>query len=73
VAVVIDWSKYCHGVVSVDPDARTAIVEPGIVLDELNAQPLFWISSSPPAEPETGHPGCASSLARVRIRPRSRR
>ena len=37
-AVVIDWSKYCHGLVSVDPDARTCIVEPGIVLDELNAQ-----------------------------------
>ena len=37
-AVVIDWSKYCHGLVSVDPDARTCVVEPGIVLDELNAQ-----------------------------------
>ena len=37
-AVVIDWSKYCHGVVSVDPEARTCVVEPGIVLDELNAQ-----------------------------------
>ncbi|MCQ9180375.1 FAD-binding protein [Streptomyces sp. IBSBF 2953] len=35
-AVVIDWSKYCHGLVSVDPDARTCVVEPGIVLDELN-------------------------------------
>ncbi len=38
VAVVIDWSKYCHGLVSVDPDASTCVVEPGIVLDELNAQ-----------------------------------
>jgi FAD/FMN-containing dehydrogenase len=38
VAVVIDWSKYCHGLVCVDPEARTCIVEPGIVLDELNAQ-----------------------------------
>jgi FAD/FMN-containing dehydrogenase len=37
-AVVIDWSKYCHGLVSVDPAARTCVVEPGIVLDELNAQ-----------------------------------
>ncbi|MDO8107225.1 FAD-binding and (Fe-S)-binding domain-containing protein [Isoptericola sp. b441] len=36
VAVVLDWSKYCKNVVSVDPDARTAVVEPGIVLDELN-------------------------------------
>src|SRR5579859_751915 len=37
-AVIIDWSKYCHGVVSVDPAARTCVVEPGIKLDELNAQ-----------------------------------
>ncbi len=36
-AVVIDWSKYCTGVVSVDVDAATAIVEPGIKLDGLNA------------------------------------
>ncbi|MEU6370252.1 FAD-binding and (Fe-S)-binding domain-containing protein [Streptomyces sp. NPDC046931] len=35
-AVVIDWSKYCHTLISVDPDARTCVVEPGIVLDELN-------------------------------------
>jgi FAD/FMN-containing dehydrogenase/Fe-S oxidoreductase len=38
VAVVIDWSKYCHGLVSVDAGQRTCVVEPGIVLDELNAQ-----------------------------------
>src|SRR5690242_8284182 len=37
-AVVIDWSKYCHGLVSVDPEARTCVVEPGIVLVQLNAQ-----------------------------------
>ncbi len=37
VAVVLDWSMYCNRLVSVDPEARTAIVEPGIVLDELNA------------------------------------
>ncbi|MFF8882622.1 FAD-binding and (Fe-S)-binding domain-containing protein [Streptomyces flaveolus] len=35
-AVVIDWSKYCHHLVSVDPDAGTCVVEPGMVLDELN-------------------------------------
>src|ERR687883_595980 len=35
-AVVIDWTKYCHRVVSVDPERRTAIVEPGIALDSLN-------------------------------------
>ena len=38
VAVVIDWSKYCHNLVSVDPAARSCVVEPGIVLDELNAR-----------------------------------
>ena len=36
-AVVIDWSKYCHGVVSVDSGAQSCVVEPGIVLDELNS------------------------------------
>ncbi|MEU0052293.1 FAD-linked oxidase C-terminal domain-containing protein [Streptomyces sp. NPDC006309] len=35
-AVVIDWSKYCTGLLSVDPERRTCVVEPGIVLDELN-------------------------------------
>ncbi|MFF7652132.1 FAD-binding and (Fe-S)-binding domain-containing protein [Streptomyces sp. NPDC007983] len=37
-AVVIDWSKYCDALISVDPDARTCVVEPGLVLDELNRQ-----------------------------------
>ena len=35
-AVVIDWTKYCHQVVSVDPGGRTAVVQPGIALDKLN-------------------------------------
>ncbi|MFJ2724352.1 FAD-binding and (Fe-S)-binding domain-containing protein [Streptomyces collinus] len=35
-AVVVDWTKYCDRLVSVDPDARTCVVEPGIVLDALN-------------------------------------
>ncbi|MFF4757734.1 TerD family protein [Streptomyces sp. NPDC001212] len=35
-AVVIDWTKYCQALISVDPDARTCVVEPGIVLDALN-------------------------------------
>ncbi|MGH3165291.1 MAG: FAD-binding and (Fe-S)-binding domain-containing protein, partial [Trebonia sp.] len=35
-AVVIDWSKYCHRVLEVDAEGRTATVEPGIVLDVLN-------------------------------------
>lgn len=35
-AVVLDWSKYCDRLVSVDPDARTCVVEPGAVLDLMN-------------------------------------
>ncbi|MEZ7005285.1 FAD-binding and (Fe-S)-binding domain-containing protein [Streptomyces sp. AD55] len=35
-AVVLDWSKYCHRLVSVDPGNRLCVVEPGIVLDDLN-------------------------------------
>ena len=35
VAVVIDFSKYLHAVVGLDPAARRARVEPGIVLDAL--------------------------------------
>ena len=38
VAVIIDWSKYCHRLLEVDPDTRTCLVEPGIVLDVLNQQ-----------------------------------
>ncbi|MBE1536241.1 FAD-binding and (Fe-S)-binding domain-containing protein [Actinomadura algeriensis] len=37
-AVVIDWSKYCTRLVSVDPGARTAVVEPGACLDDLNGE-----------------------------------
>jgi len=35
-AVVLDWTKYCHRVVSLDVDASTAVVEPGVALDPLN-------------------------------------
>ncbi|TCC37513.1 FAD-binding oxidoreductase [Kribbella capetownensis] len=35
-AVVIDWSKYCHRMVSVEAAARTCVVEPGIAVDDLN-------------------------------------
>jgi len=37
-AVVIDWAKYCHRLLSVDTERRTCIVEPGIVLDVLNGR-----------------------------------
>ena len=37
-ALVIDFSKHLNRLVEVDAAARTCIVEPGIVLDELNRQ-----------------------------------
>ncbi|WP_022899979.1 FAD-binding and (Fe-S)-binding domain-containing protein [Humibacter albus] len=36
--VVIDWSKYCDGLVEVSRASRTAVVETGLVLDELNRE-----------------------------------
>jgi FAD/FMN-containing dehydrogenase/Fe-S oxidoreductase len=35
-ALVIDCSKYLHGVLAFDADARTVTVQPGMVLDRLN-------------------------------------
>ncbi len=37
-ALVIDNAKYLNKVLEVDPAARTALVQPGLVLDHLNAQ-----------------------------------
>ncbi len=36
-ALVIDCSKHLHRILHIDPAARTALVEPGIVLGHLNA------------------------------------
>jgi FAD/FMN-containing dehydrogenase/Fe-S oxidoreductase len=55
-AVVIDWTKYCHRIVSVDTERRRCVVEPGIVLDELNrALAPTGLRYGP--EPAT-HPNC---------------
>jgi FAD/FMN-containing dehydrogenase/Fe-S oxidoreductase len=35
-AVVIDWTKHCHQVISIDPGGRTAVVQPGAALDKVN-------------------------------------
>ncbi|MBV8631160.1 MAG: FAD-binding oxidoreductase [Silvibacterium sp.] len=35
VAVVLDFSKYMRSILSLDPTERTAVVEPGIVLDRV--------------------------------------
>ena len=37
-AVVIDFTKHCHRLISVDEAQRRCVVEPGIVLDVLNRQ-----------------------------------
>src|ERR671934_53254 len=37
VAVVIDFSKYVNRITELDPERRTAWVEPGIIYDDLNA------------------------------------
>ena len=36
-AVVLDFSRHMHRLVSIDPESRTARVQPGLVQDELNA------------------------------------
>ena len=35
-AVVIDWTKYCHQLISVDQGAKTAVIQPGMALDKAN-------------------------------------
>jgi FAD/FMN-containing dehydrogenase len=35
--LVLDTSKYLNRILAIDPEARTARVQPGVVLDELNA------------------------------------
>jgi FAD/FMN-containing dehydrogenase/Fe-S oxidoreductase len=48
VAVVIDFSKYVNAIVSLDPTARTARVEPGIVLDRVrDAAELYQLTFAP--------------------------
>ena len=37
-ALVVDFSKHLNRLVAADAEARTCVVEPGIVLDELNRQ-----------------------------------
>ena len=55
-AVVLDFSKYCHRLLSVDAENRRCVVEPGIVLDDLNRQ-LAHTGLRFGPEPAT-HPNC---------------
>ncbi len=56
-AVVLDWTKYCNQLLSVDLEKRTCVVEPGIVLDDLNrALAEHGLRYGP--QPST-HPNCS--------------
>ncbi len=56
-AVIMDFTKYLHGVLEIDPDRRLARVEPGCVLDDLrNAAEQYHLTFGP--DPET-HDHCA--------------
>lgn len=50
-AVVLDWSKYCTRVISVEPKTGVAIVEPGIALDQLDdeLEPTGWMVGPRPS------------------------
>lgn len=37
VAVVFDFSKYMNRIIEIDPEAKTALVQPGVILDDLRA------------------------------------
>ncbi len=48
VAVVMDWSKYLHHVLAIDPEKKLARVQPGTVLDHLrNAAELYHLTFAP--------------------------
>ena len=48
VAVVFDYSRYMNSLVSIDPEAKLAVVEPGIVLDRLReAAELHHLTYAP--------------------------
>ncbi|GAB7005725.1 FAD-binding and (Fe-S)-binding domain-containing protein [Nocardioides sp. AN3] len=55
-AVVLDFSQHCHRLLSVDVERRRCVVEPGIVLDDLNRQ-LEPTGLRFGPEPAT-HPNC---------------
>src|SRR5947209_15180290 len=47
-AIVVDYSKYLNHILSIDPDSRTAWVEPGTVLDDLRqAAEKFHLTFGP--------------------------
>ena len=48
VAVVFDYSKYYNQIVELDPDSRRAVVQPGVICDQLrNAAEEFHLTYGP--------------------------
>lgn len=48
VAVVFDFSRHMNGLVSIDPEAKLAVVQPGIVLDRLReAAEVYHLTYAP--------------------------
>jgi FAD/FMN-containing dehydrogenase/Fe-S oxidoreductase len=48
VAVVFDYSRYMRGLTSIDPEAKLAVVEPGIVLDRVReAAEVYHLTYAP--------------------------
>ncbi|HEY3697958.1 MAG TPA: FAD-binding and (Fe-S)-binding domain-containing protein [Spongiibacteraceae bacterium] len=48
VAVIFDFSKYMHTIIALDPGAKTARVQPGVVLDDLrNAAEQHQLTFAP--------------------------
>ena len=37
-SIIIDFSKYMHRILSIDPERRLAVVEPGCILDHLRSE-----------------------------------
>jgi FAD/FMN-containing dehydrogenase/Fe-S oxidoreductase len=72
-AVVLDFSRYMHGIVHLDREGRTARVQPGVVQDELNhaarAHGLFFAPDTSTSDRATlggmiGNNSCGARSAR---------
>jgi len=62
VAVVMDWSKYLHGILGIDPVGRTATVLPGTILDTLRgvARDRYQLTLGP--DPSTHDRCCIGGM-----------
>ena len=69
-AVVLDFSRYMHGLVAIDADSRTARVQPGLVQDDLNraaaALGLWFAPDTSTASTSPRRESCSPPRARRR-------